>query len=685
MVKLNKYVSILMKLIMMFMFIAIVYIWLKPNLITLYVDYIALLFIFLAGVHYYVFESGENEGSVFWRVIKILVYVIWVFIMLVILSVEYYDFADMSDWIPAFDIKSIVEMLAETSLLLHFFVIVRKSFEGKTRVMQSIGLKQTPDLTAEPQNPEPERPELKENHLPDTIKNVFRFLLILITFAFLGLKYINYFMFFNKTDTVETESGIEKKYYYDSGELLLAENYVDGTLNGASNTYYKSGLLKKKVVYLNGKIEGKVMEYFENGSVKYEMKYQNGKKHGFETWFDKEGFVERKDEYVKGNIKAIRLYYPDGQLKYDCPYSEKKANGIVREYHENGKLKEVREVKNNMRFGIAKYYEDDGFLVRQTIFEADEVVSEKIFNRIEPKKVEGKKDIENKVFVYYPSGKIFEVWPKKNGYNDGKYTQYFESGVIKQECIFKKGKKNGKRVLYYESGAVESVCEMKNDLEDGPYTSYWENGNKKETGTFHQGYIDSVRNYYRQCDGEIWKINTYEKGELIKEVKLRPEMAGSVVAPVAAPSFFSNVSYRIKKFINQFAADILIMFEKKRIAKSAKSGLNSEKKRQRFYPSGKLETEWSVKNDMLDGVCNAYWEHGGMREIGYFRDGLQHGVWEYFREADGKLFKKTTFNMGNMVTEKFYLREEPVAGEKNRLFLINYFKNGEFERAEEYD
>ena len=54
--------------------------------------------------------------------------------------------------------------------------------------------------------------------------------------------------------------------------------------------------------------------------------------------------------------------------------------------------------------------------------------------------------------------------------------EYYESGALKSEYTFKKGKREGLFKEYYESGALKSEYTVKNGKPEGPIKKYDENG-----------------------------------------------------------------------------------------------------------------------------------------------------------------------------------------------------------------
>ena len=67
---------------------------------------------------------------------------------------------------------------------------------------------------------------------------------------------------------------------------------------------------------------------------------------------------------------------------------------------------------------------------------------------------------------------------------DGKYTNYFESGKIKEEGFITNGKKDGKYTSYFENGQIQHEMNFKDGNIIGKWTSYFENGNVNNKGNY---------------------------------------------------------------------------------------------------------------------------------------------------------------------------------------------------------
>ncbi|MEY5001941.1 MAG: hypothetical protein RLZZ211_1977 [Bacteroidota bacterium] len=119
--------------------------------------------------------------------------------------------------------------------------------------------------------------------------------------------------------------------YAPGGELMSAENYKLGQLQGKSVYYFQEGQIteqklqiQKVVYYKNGKLDGAYVENFYNGKVKIKGSYQNGMKSGLWTEYYTSGEVFSKVNYLndlphgwstvydKSGIVKKRVMFRDG-------------------------------------------------------------------------------------------------------------------------------------------------------------------------------------------------------------------------------------------------------------------------------------------------------------------------------------------------------------------------------------
>jgi antitoxin component YwqK of YwqJK toxin-antitoxin module len=61
--------------------------------------------------------------------------------------------------------------------------------------------------------------------------------------------------------------------FYESGQLKIEQEFVDGAMQGFSLRYYPNGVLEEKVTIRDSEENGPFWEYYENGNLKTEGSY----------------------------------------------------------------------------------------------------------------------------------------------------------------------------------------------------------------------------------------------------------------------------------------------------------------------------------------------------------------------------------------------------------------------------
>ena len=146
--------------------------------------------------------------------------------------------------------------------------------------------------------------------------------------------------------------------YYESGQMMMKENYKDGNRNGSYVRWNENGRKSIEGNYKNGKMHGFVTKWYENGHKKEEGNYKDGKPDGLWTkWFanglkewvqtwknDKKdglstdwyenGRKRSEANFRKGKLRSAVVRKPNGEK---CPVTNvKEGSGVVVEYNEDG-------------------------------------------------------------------------------------------------------------------------------------------------------------------------------------------------------------------------------------------------------------------------------------------------------------------------------------------------------------
>ena len=89
----------------------------------------------------------------------------------------------------------------------------------------------------------------------------------------------------------------EKVYHYETGQVMLREQYVDGQVV-RSRWYRPDGTLIEETKWANGSGEGIYLR--QDGSIRKRMTYVNGIAEGPTTEYDKQGNITEVVQYRAG-------------------------------------------------------------------------------------------------------------------------------------------------------------------------------------------------------------------------------------------------------------------------------------------------------------------------------------------------------------------------------------------------
>lgn len=77
---------------------------------------------------------------------------------------------------------------------------------------------------------------------------------------------------------------------------------------------------------------------------------------------------------------------------------------------------------------------------------------------------------------YFDNGQIRQEMTVLRGLIDGKVSQWYRSGTLKEIRMFKSGRRDGLWISYNEQGAKTGEASYKEDMKDGPWRIWDDNG-----------------------------------------------------------------------------------------------------------------------------------------------------------------------------------------------------------------
>ena len=111
---------------------------------------------------------------------------------------------------------------------------------------------------------------------------------------------------------------------------------------------------------------GQVIKKYKNGQVKSIENFKNGKLNGEFKEFFEDGSLFQVGTFKNGEMKSIRVFYENGNLKFEQNLKDRK--GRYKGYYPNGMLEVEGEVFQGDEIGLWKYYNEEGKLSSEVTY-----------------------------------------------------------------------------------------------------------------------------------------------------------------------------------------------------------------------------------------------------------------------------------------------------------------------------
>ncbi len=420
----------------------------------------------------------------------------------------------------------------------------------------------------------------------------------------------------------------EWKYFYNSGQLMLVEKYVDtvalvmeffkpdGTQTvvsgeGVKETFYSNGAPKDRYQFLNGYKHGAFVEYHVDGHKEVEGAYQFGLKHGSWTFNYYTGTLFKSMNYQKGEL-----------------------HGQYENYYDNGKLKVAGNYDRGKKDGAWTWYTNTGVIDMSGSFVQDQQHGDWVFN--------------------YPNGQCSYKGTFDMGKRSGSWTYYYPDGNKHRQGTYKNDVEDGLWQTWYESGKLLMSGKYVMGREEGEWINYWENGNIKNKGNFKKGQLNgrwesyypngimNISGYYKNGLREKQWVDYYSNGKGRELVTYKIVKKRSAVNKMSLPESVKHGKYEA------YSSKDYKLTEEGTYKNGKKHGLWIA-----YYPGGKIPAVTSeYKEGRLHGVVREYDLKNGkvLRSETTYKDGAKHGKMTVY-DKRGKKVAEKMFDNGAEVKE----------------------------------
>lgn len=409
------------------------------------------------------------------------------------------------------------------------------------------------------------------------------------------------------TDFVSKLHGAQKEYYSNGG-LKLESFYEKGVQIGTEKRYHENGTLLSSINVENGRLEGEYVEYHPSGAIKTKGLYKRSDREGLWKSYHENGSTHFEENYINNEREdgAFVSYYPSGKVEMRGQYEKGMESGEWKEFYENGQLKsEITYKQSNPEGEIRKYYENGNLMATGQL-------------RGRPGRANGSWNVGQWIVYYENGSKQSETNYSKRGEYDGTRKEYYESGAIKVDAMYRDFNFNSKSAL------------------DGSYVSYFENGQIQEQGVFRKGLKEGQwtgfnpegkRTYSAFFDGSNMegKFTSYfPSGKLKEEGKyvmtFREQKHGEWL------SYYENGQIMIRE--NFHKGDL-------------------EGERLTYHQNGKKESIAVYSKGVLDGEYQEFFDNGQIKVEGYYKKesklAVKTGEWKYYSQ-DGSVMNVERFD-----------------------------------------
>lgn len=248
--------------------------------------------------------------------------------------------------------------------------------------------------------------------------------------------------------------------------------------------YHDNGIKKSEGYVKNDVYDSTFISYYSNGNKESEGSFKNCSYRTSSLAIVQAPFCYVGEDTTKP-LKGIK-------------------NGEWRYYYANGIVKNIENFNCGISVGQELLYDSEGRLLERAFYNAGDLIQ---------------------LQEYYPDGtlkmsatKVYEIdekGRKKNGFKKN-ISEYYETGILKcLKTVNEAGLPTSRYVEYWANGFVKMEGNYRGGKKEGVFREYYENGNTKFEGVIKSD-IPQDKQYFLNEKGSVTKVETWEKGKLVK-------------------------------------------------------------------------------------------------------------------------------------------------------------------------
>ncbi|WP_432221293.1 hypothetical protein ACRASX_11250 [Flavobacterium sp. TMP13] len=420
----------------------------------------------------------------------------------------------------------------------------------------------------------------------------------------------------------------KKTEYYDNDIIKAEYTLANNKINGVFKYYDEYGNLQKISNYVNGVLNGKVIEYNENGDKNAEYFIVNGNKNGLLTFYEnnKISYQTNFKDDLKNGLHT-NLYYDDDTkklyLKEYGQYINDEKSGSWKTFYLDGKTEKLLTYTNfskDLKEGAFQEIHGDSLLIGN--YRSDELNGNyKIY--IDQARLFGGGLINTDIskLTLLTEGQYSE------DYKTGYWKTYDITSTLRAEGNYNNNLKNGEWKYYYTNWSKEGggTTEYSKKL----YLTQNYSNDKRNGKSIRFSFLDDEKypcneidengvkldSCVKQVYTKILETSYYKDDELNGIYELRDSI-GQVIVKGNFLNGLKNGEFLRRYIENDIENKPYSVFQKGKYVNNKKEGKWVE-----YYQENKIESEFTFKNDELNGEYIEFNNFNKPRFIKQFENG----------------------------------------------------------------
>ena len=274
---------------------------------------------------------------------------------------------------------------------------------------------------------------------------------------------------------------IQTSIQSEKNEILALQKLIDKKTNLINDLNrirlgYGVDFFTVKRKYIDGKLTGKKLDEFTDYILlkdDYDEILVQIKKQSLRL-------AQLKEELLK---EASKPYYQPS-LKESFTYVNGQKTGIHKEFDKNENLVVEEELKDGLRNGSFKRYENGKVKEEGKYLNNKKIGIWTIHSYNGKEEITYSNDLMNGDYKKFNGDVVVQKGAYQNNLKEGEWYEYYDNG--KTVALFKEGKKNGLFVRYFQDTLIEGGT-YSNDLMVGDWVYKYSNGKPKGIGKFSNG------------------------------------------------------------------------------------------------------------------------------------------------------------------------------------------------------